>query len=320
MAAAPSAHDAAFQAVLDGYKKEYGLMGGADAKFVDGFFSFLRRKTQIFESKDGIMQVQNIATKAVQLKEKDKQAKKKEEKKKEEKKKSEEAANKKKEEKKKEEKKEEEKKPEPYPHSAKPAAAGATATEEGSGNANDEDEDTGPAPKGNGGETDKYVWTQTLQEVQVQLEVPQNLKGKNFDIDIDVTTLKVAVKGQEPMIEGEYNAGEKVDIDDATWTLDQERGKDTKTLTIYLPKHNKMAWWKTVIKGDAEIDTKKIQPENSQLSDLDAETRGTVEKMMYDQRQKKMGLPTSDEQKKKDALANFMKMHPEMDFSNAKIG
>jgi len=169
-----------------------------------------------------------------------------------------------------------------------------------------------PPPLGNGGQTDKYTWTQTLSALEVYVNVRPGVKAKQITCDIGTETLKLGIKGEPMILEGKMHA--KVKPDDCMWTL-----IDNKIVQITLEKHDGMKWWNCVMQGDAEIDTKKIVPENSKLSDLDGETRMTVEKMMYDQRQKALGKPTSDQEKQHDLLEKFKAAHPEMDFSKAKV-
>ncbi|SBT80052.1 nuclear movement protein, putative [Plasmodium malariae] len=175
----------------------------------------------------------------------------------------------------------------------------------------DSDEEDSAPPKGNGGKTEKYTWTQTINSLDMYIDLEEKVRTKDIKLDITYKKLYVKVKN-EVLIDGEFY--KHIKPEDSIWTLE-----DNGVIHLCIEKLNGMEWWSTVIKGDAEIDVKKIVPENSRMEDLDAETRSVVEKMLYDQKQKALNLPTSDEQKKFEIFEKFKKMHPEMDFSKANI-
>ena len=178
-----------------------------------------------------------------------------------------------------------------------------------------DDKTDAPPPLGNGGSVPgKYTWTQTLEEVGVTIPIPPGTRGRDLVVTISKKHLLVGLKSAAPERIVDGPLVKTIVCDDSFWTVE-----DGCRLVINLQKLNTMEWWQGVIVGDPTIDVTKIQPESSKLSDLDGETRQTVEKMMFDQRQKSAGLPTSDEQAKWEMLEKFKKAHPEMDFSNAKM-
>ena len=46
-----------------------------------------------------------------------------------------------------------------------------------------------------------YKWTQTIKDLDVTVAVDAKYKGRDLDVSIKKTHLKVAVKGQEPIID-----------------------------------------------------------------------------------------------------------------------
>jgi hypothetical protein len=167
--------------------------------------------------------------------------------------------------------------------------------------------------EGNGADFPTYSWTQSLNEAIITIPVPPGTKGKLCDVEISHNHLRAGVKGAEKSIlNGDLPY--PIKTDESFWNL-----IDGKSLEITLAKVDSMQWWKAVVVGEPEIDASKVEPEASKLSDLDGEMRATVEKMMFDQRQKALGLPTSEETAKQEAYKKFMDAHPELDFTDAKF-
>jgi len=184
-------------------------------------------------------------------------------------------------------------------------------------NTKDEEEDEADKGKvapndGNGCDLPTYRWTQTLQEVEVTIPLPLRVKSRDVTVAFTRSTVSAGLKNQPPILSGKLC--KLIKTEECSWYLENE-----KAIVLQLEKVNKMEWWGRLVETDPEINTKKVEPEKSNLSDLDGETRGMVEKMMFDQRQKERGLPTSDEQKKMEVLEKFKQQHPEMDFSNCKF-
>eukprot|EP01015_Nassula_variabilis_P031732 TRINITY_DN721_c0_g1_i7.p1 TRINITY_DN721_c0_g1~~TRINITY_DN721_c0_g1_i7.p1 ORF type:complete len:314 (-),score=102.75 TRINITY_DN721_c0_g1_i7:203-1144(-) len=288
--------------------------------FFDSVFSFLRRRTDFFQSQK---QAEDIIVKACQVhfrkyaEEKKKADDAKKAKEEREKQKKEKELGQKEQEKQPEVKQEiKPKAPEPVIEEIPTTKEGEQKAEEGAKEGEKSGEEKQAPGFGNGGKTDHYSWTQTLEEVEVFIQVPENLKSKDLVVKIEIERLYVGIKGQPPIIDGQFC--EKVISEESQWTLETE--KNQKVIHIQLSKwRTSWHWWDCVIKGDPKIDTQKINPEPSNLADLDGETRGTVEKMMFDMRQKQMGKPSSDELQKQDKLKDFMKAHPELDFSKCKF-
>lgn len=150
----------------------------------------------------------------------------------------------------------------------------------------------------NGDSTEKYDWSQNISEVTMQIPIPEGTTAKQMDIKISAKHLFVKLKSSDtPIIDGDLQ--EKVKIDDSFWSIE-----DKKFINITFEKAYE-AIWKTVIVGDKEIDPKTVD-NSKKIEEFDLETQGHLQKVLYEQERKKMGLPTTEEEQQQKLMAEIM--------------
>jgi hypothetical protein len=172
-------------------------------------------------------------------------------------------------------------------------------------------------PVGNGGSTSRYVWTQTLEEVTVHVPLPDGVRARDLDVNIGATTILIRRKRIDdddddddvPSLGGTLFA--KVRPSESTWTLESNdvdrrnchppsssssssssHRRPIATLQIVLEKVQK-TWWETVISGDTPLIDTTMVDSTRHIGTYDDETQAEIRRIMFDQRQERMGLPTS---------------------------
>jgi hypothetical protein len=155
----------------------------------------------------------------------------------------------------------------------------------------------------NGGQTELYVWEQTISDVTITVPVPAGTKSRDIACVIGRGHLRLQLNGQpSPLLDSDYPCDdrngqcvwEQVKPAQCFWNL-----SDAKC-TIYLEKERE-CWWKSALHGHLEIDTTKVDSVK-RVEEYDGETQGAIRKIMFDQDQKRKGLPTSDELGQIDVL------------------
>ena len=161
-------------------------------------------------------------------------------------------------------------------------------------------------PIGNGGSTSRYVWTQTLEEVTVHIPLPEGIRAKDLDVKIGTNSLSICQKGEKntssestnviPPIEGTLFA--KIRPSESTWTLESSKQKIT-TLQLILDKYQK-TWWSIVLSGDTPLIDTTMVDSTRHIDTYDDKTQAEIRRIMHDQRQERLGLPTSSDEMLKD--------------------
>ena len=149
-------------------------------------------------------------------------------------------------------------------------------------------------PVGNGGSSTgtefTYKWTQTIQELSLAIPIAEGTRGKDLKVDMKFNKVKVAYKSDPDKVLIQGDLGGTIQADESTWSLEGDA-------LLFVFEKKEQTWWESVLKDCIEkerIDTNMVDSRRK-ISEYDASTQGMLRKIIFDERQKKLGLPCSDE-------------------------
>jgi hypothetical protein len=166
----------------------------------------------------------------------------------------------------------------------------------------------GGTPYKCGGVTEKYLWNQTLVDMIISIPMPTTMTKDKINVKFSEDHCHISIKGEEdkPILHGKWH--DRIDVRpgltqvyETIWTLEEYEGN--KVMNVFLSKfHDFQVWWDCVVEGEPKIDTGKVSPEESNMQYMDDDIKAEVDKAMYDQRQRALGLPTIEQQQNQQKM------------------
>ncbi|VDK20323.1 unnamed protein product [Taenia asiatica] len=143
----------------------------------------------------------------------------------------------------------------------------------------------------NGARRDLYSWSQKILEIDIHVKIPERIRtARQLNVKIDRKHILIQEKASaEPIID--LDLLKEIKTESAQWSFEV----DEHLLTLSLDKVDEY-WWEAAFVGEEKINVQEIDCSRP-IHELDEEAQSKIAQLLFDQEQKRRGLPTTEERR-----------------------
>lgn len=148
-----------------------------------------------------------------------------------------------------------------------------------------------PSKSYNGARLENYSWSQSYNEVDLFVNLPENVKSRDLIVHSTSKNISVKLKNGNILLSGDLCQACRLD---PIWSIDNNE------LQIHFEKVKEI-WWDCFLTSEPKLDISKIDCVKP-MEDLAEDAQAKIQELQWNQEQKRLGLPTSDEIKNLNTL------------------
>jgi len=151
----------------------------------------------------------------------------------------------------------------------------------------------------NGAIRENYSWAQSIRDIDIKVKIKSNISKKN-DVKVVIQKDHLLVKSKNANEDTwttliDDNLAWKIKPDESTWSIFAG-----DHIHINLEKIEER-WWENLLANESKLNLRNMNPEKP-MQDLEPEAQAKIQQLMYDQHRKRLGLPSSEEEKYQEML------------------